>query len=175
MRERLGEDLSDMDLTGMATFAAGSTGADCERFVRGARRRARVVDRPMLPSDLRDELGGDVVQSDKDARTAAIHEAGHVVVCVDMGLHTVASASMRADGDRLGGTAAIGAREFLVDAEGVCRRLVMLLAGRAAEEVLVGVQTSGAGGGQDSDLARATVLTLAAMVSLGLDRDHGRL
>ena len=41
LREQLGGDLSGVDLSGVVLLATGATGADCERFVRGARRRAR--------------------------------------------------------------------------------------------------------------------------------------
>jgi hypothetical protein len=39
-------------LSGAALAAAGATGADCERFVRSARRRAREAGRAMMLADL---------------------------------------------------------------------------------------------------------------------------
>lgn len=45
--------------------------------------------------------------------------------------------------------------------------LAMLMAGRAAEQVVVGSVSAGSGGSDDSDLARATRLALAMERSLG--------
>ena len=53
------------------------------------------------------------------------------------------------------------------------RRLVFILSGRAAEEVLLGVPSSGAGGGPNSDLARATALAVEMVTSMGLDPAAG--
>jgi ATP-dependent Zn protease len=44
----------------------------------------------------------------------------------------------------------------------------MLFGGRAAEEVILGQPTGGAGGSINSDLAKATRLAIAAEVNLGL-------
>jgi cell division protease FtsH len=48
-----------------------------------------------------------------------------------------------------------------------------MLAGRAAEEVLIGEPTGGSGGGVDSDLAVATAMAASATASRGLDSDVG--
>ena len=45
----------------------------------------------------------------------------------------------------------------------------LLLAGRAAEELLLGDVSSGAGGGQSSDLARASVMIVNGLAAQGLD------
>ena len=58
LREHLGAELMDDDLSGAALAATGASGADCERLVRGARRRARTADRAMVLSDLMVEIGG---------------------------------------------------------------------------------------------------------------------
>jgi cell division protease FtsH len=47
-------------------------------------------------------------------------------------------------------------------------RTPALLAGRAAEELVLECVSSAAGGGQDSDLAQATRLAFEALASLGL-------
>ena len=52
--------------------------------------------------------------------------------------------------------------------ETIEKRLVVLLAGRVAEEVLLGMVSSGAGGGTRSDLALATRLVFEAVGMLGL-------
>ena len=58
----------------------------------------------------------------------------------------------------------------------VCdRTLVHLLAGRAAEETILGSASSGAGGDSGSDLARATLIAATAVSALGLDPQAGLL
>ena len=51
--------------------------------------------------------------------------------------------------------------------------LVILLAGRAAEQVLLGTPSSGAGGGPDCDLALATGLATTAASALGFNTKVG--
>jgi ATP-dependent Zn protease len=52
-------------------------------------------------------------------------------------------------------------------------RIVALLSGRAAEQVLLGRVTSGAGGPSGSDLQQATWLAASAAAELGLEVNHG--
>lgn len=186
LREHLGADLAGEDLAGAALAAAGLSGADCERVVRGARRRARQADRPMLISDLLTEIDGDpadhgspgidgsrwVGRSAADLRLAAVHEAGHAVaVCVlyPGGLGLV---SLREAGS-IGGRTSVAASSGFLRSGDVHRRLVVLLAGRAAEEEILGAPSSGAGGGPQSDLAKATGLAALAVASFGLDSEGG--
>lgn len=56
-----------------------------------------------------------------------------------------------------------------------CRTYQLAADVLAAEEVLVGTASSGAGGGASSDLAQATGLALRDSVSMGLDREDGLL
>ena len=78
LREHLGTDLAGADLATPALRALGSSGADCERFVRGARRRARTASRTMLLDDLISEISGE--EADEASRyLAAVHEAGHAL------------------------------------------------------------------------------------------------
>ena len=50
---------------------------------------------------------------------------------------------------------------------------MQLLAGRAAEEIVLGQPSSGAGGNGGSDLAQATRLAATASTALGLDDAAG--
>jgi cell division protease FtsH len=54
-------------------------------------------------------------------------------------------------------------------------RLMFTLAGRAAEEAILGEPSSGSGGGDASDLAVASRLALAAAASMGFDEKIGLL
>ena len=174
LREHLGDDLRDEDLRRMGSLAAGRSGADCERAVRGARRRARLRSEPMVLADLVAEL----VDATMDAASAfrvATHEAGHVVAALELGGTFVLEAvTIQATGGMKG--AMLGRwNDIFLSEDHVNDRLVVLLAGRAAEEVVLGNASSGAGGGAASDLAQATGLALRASVSMGLDRDDGLL
>lgn len=58
IRHHLGTDLADVDLADAAKAAVGASGADVERWVRGARRRTRTSNRPMVIKDLLAEVRG---------------------------------------------------------------------------------------------------------------------
>ena len=172
LREHIGSDLPDADLSGAALAAAGSSGADCERVVRGARRRARDAGRDLLLSDLLDEIGGEDGRSSADRRLVAIHEAGHAVAICVLAPGSLEAVSLRPSHGVGGATSAVRSFAY-VSAADVRRTLIIRLAGRAAEEVILGQPSSGAGGSADSDLAVATGLSTSAATSLGLDDAAG--
>jgi hypothetical protein len=167
LREHLGGDAPDADLGRAALLLLGSTGADCESIVRGARRRARCAGHAMAPSDLFDEILCADGRTPSDLYVAAVHEAGHAAAAVENG-YELRGVTIRARG-RAGGGVSIKMPSSFLSAEDVGRRLIFLLAGRAAEEVMLGKPSSGAGGGPDSDLARATLLAASAMTDLALE------
>ncbi len=174
LREHLGDDLPGEDLRRMGALALGSSGADCERLVRGARRRARSRSEPMVLADLSAELAGSGVDAATDRRIAT-HEAGHVVAAIELGgTFALEGVTIQPNGG-IGGTMLGRWNDVFLSEDIVRDRLVVLLAGRAAEEVVLGNASSGAGGGVVSDLAQATGLALRASVSMGLDSDHGLL
>ena len=83
LRFHLGKDLPDADLGGLAVALVGSTGADVEKLVRDARRRARQPVRPLLLEDLFAALGGGLADLEPAyLERIAIHEAGHAVAAV---------------------------------------------------------------------------------------------
>ena len=173
LREHLGADLADESLSGAALAAAGASGADCERVVRGARRRAREASRPMLLSDLMEEIGGSDSRTEAELRVVAIHEAGHAVADCEFHPGDLAAVTLRANGSDGGRTISTRRRSRHMLAADVHLRLVGLLAGRAAEEVILGEPSSGAGGAADCDLAIATQLAATAASALGLDVSAG--
>jgi ATP-dependent Zn protease len=163
-RVRLGDDLRGANLFEIVELAAGMTGADVERVVKDGRRAARRDGRALALEDLRYALVGGDEGSDELRWRTAIHEAGHVTVDVlRFGAEGVVAnttptnrrlgMSMRTTGPAFAGTA----REYRSWIE-------VLLAGRAAEEALLGDTSHGA---QD-DIAQATELTCAMLGSLGL-------
>ncbi|AOF89997.1 ATP-dependent Zn protease [Sinorhizobium sp. RAC02] len=154
-------------LNKLATRAMGMTGADIERIVRQARLKARRQKRSIRYEDIEEGIRMDRPQVPYDLRWRfAIHESGHAVVHNALRLGPIHGLNIDTPGgggySQLGFTASgsdtLGYREDM---------LAMLMAGRAAEQIVVGSVSAGSGGTDDSDLARATRLALAMERSLG--------
>lgn len=151
----------------LATRAMGLTGADVERIVRQARLKARREKRAIRYEDIEEGIRMDRPQLPYDLRWRfAIHEAGHAVVHHALRLGPIHGLNIDTPGgggySQLGFTASgsdtLGYREDM---------LVMLMAGRAAEQIVVGKVSSGSAGSDESDLARATRMALAMERRLG--------
>lgn len=173
LREHLGPDLAGEDLSTAALVATGASGADCERIVRGARRRARSGQRDMVMTDLLDEIGGADDRSPEDLWTAAVHEAGHVVMTCALRPGRLKMVSLQRGTVSGGFMSASLSTSGYVRASDLQEHLMILLGGRAAEEVLLGAPSSGAGGTSASDLATATHLATLADTAFGLDDAAG--
>ena len=172
-REHLGTDLAHDTLEEIAVLAAGASGADVERYVRGARRRARQADRAMAAVDLLQEVNGPD-RSDAEMRLVSIHEAGHAVAAHALGLGFTA-VTLRGSGRQSGGVYSAPLPPHPTAAD-IMERLIYVLAGRAAEQVLLGSVSAGSGGAADSDLGQATMLAAEAAAGLGLEEErHGLL
>jgi len=168
LRHHLGpEHLPDADLSVVARLCLGGTGADVERVVRGARRRARTDRRAMVIDDLLAEVRGDGTNVDPTVfRLACVHESGHAVAIAVLAPGSLQSVSVRSR-DGVGGVTRSRDKPVPTVAD-IEAKLIALLAGRAAEKLVLGQLSAGAGGSADSDLALATQLALASAVSLGL-------
>ena len=166
LRHHLGKDLAGVDLMPAALAAYGASGADAARWVRTARQAARHAGRGLVMADLLAAIRGDSapMQPDERRRTA-IHEAGHAIAVHMEALGAVDRVSVIGRGEAAGMT--LLRLDGGTTRQRLQQRLVALLAGRAAEEVLLGEPSAGAGGGSASDLARATLLGAAMEVSLG--------
>ena len=150
----------------LATRAMGLTGADVERIVRQARLQARREKRPIRFEDLEEGIRMDRPQLPYDLRWRfAIHEAGHAVVhhALNLGpIHGINIDTASGGYSQLGFTAS-GSDTLRFHED----MLAMFMAGRAAEHIVTGTVSSGSGGADHSDLARATRLALAMERSLG--------
>jgi ATP-dependent Zn protease len=173
IREHLGGDLAGEDLHSAALLAFGSTGADVERLVRGARRRARTADRPMILADLLGEIGGKDRRTPEELLRSAVHEAGHAVAASEIGMAVRAVTIRLTDGD--GGFLSCARRSCFSTDHDIHDELVCLLAGRAAEQVVLGEPSDGCGGDPTSDLALATRLAARALSEFGFDGERGLL
>lgn len=163
----LGTDTTDMQgqLQLAARACRGMTPADVEQACRDARRRARkLFGRGALPGDVvmaLVERRGDV--DPRIERLTAVHEAGHAVAGLLLGLklgHVDIDRSQTSIQSRAAPTTA------MVEVE-----ITMVLAGRAAETVLIGEVTSGS----KIDLAQATKAAMAYHVECGFVETFGLL
>jgi ATP-dependent Zn protease len=165
LRHHLGEQLPDADLMPAALAARGATGADVEAYVRRARGAARRGRRPLALDDLLAEVRAKREPPSREVRCLlAVHEAGHAVAATVLGCMEVLGVSI---GDRSGLTeiARVDGNTSLKHCHDI---LIMLLAGRAAEELVLGIPSAGAGGMPGSDLARATELAKDIELRFGL-------
>ena len=166
LRTHLAADLADADLREVALAARGGTGADVERFVREARGRARRAGRPINIQDLLEAVRNGQSEWPADVRRrVAYHEAGHAIAFLALGIAEPKALS-------IGGTGGL-AESDLGEMRAITRShlekfLVALLAGRAAEQLTFGEATAGAGGSDDSDLGRATMLATRLETDYGL-------
>ncbi|MGY4480150.1 AAA family ATPase [Bradyrhizobium sp. USDA 3364] len=156
-RFHLGPDLlPNQDLTPIALAAAGKTGADVEAWVRRAKSRARRAKRDLVVEDVLHEVrsGRDGLPDDL-RRTLSVHEAGHLVVGLALAVFEPQALTIL---DRGASTRMRLSWANLQTRIGIENCITALLAGRAAEEVILGVHkaTVGAGHGEDSDFSLAT-------------------
>lgn len=170
-RHHLDAELADADLSQVVLPLVGATGADVARLVRDARRRARQAGRPLRVDDLLAEIGG-AGQDNRPAtyrRVLAVHEAGHALVGALHEPEALVMVTLRPEGRAAARTRwQPGASTALTRAQ-LDIALQRLLAGRAAEEVLLGEVSAGAGGTAFSDLGEATLLAVSAATALGLE------
>jgi ATP-dependent Zn protease len=150
----------------LALLALGKTGADVERMVREVRRTARRSGQPVSWTDLENALrAGQADMSADLRRRAAVHEAGHAVVYTITGIAEVQSASIGLHG--VGMVTTIPSSSIPQNETWLMQSIACLLGGRAAELIVIGEALAGGGGADESDLARATAMALAAETSLG--------
>ena len=168
-RHHLGDGIDQAVIDRVAMQMAGTiSGADVVRIARDARRRARLARRPLDGDDLIAVAIPPDTRSPTMIRRIAIHEAGHAVVRMAMGKVPAALSLIAGDGGAGHVRYAIGDDGFEGLAVDLHRHVVALLAGRAAEEVVLGAASAGAGGSDGSDLAQATRLLARMEGSLGL-------
>lgn len=172
---------SDIVLRPLAEAAFGRTGADISLIVRGALRRARMAHRQFCQDDLLAELYERPLDRDLDRplagegiRRVALHEAGHALVRIKTG-STFGRISFVSIVPRPDGSLGFVALKPNTDAatlnrEDFLSHLQVALAGRAAEEAFYGPESvgAGAGGSENSDLAKATNMAFEMICRLGL-------
>lgn len=155
----------------LAVLALGRTGADIERLVREARQVARRQKRALTWTDIKHALRGDrKPMSDALLWRICIHEAGHAIAWTLFEVGEVISVMI--GGDELGQVMTRRFEDVPTTEDWLMKTIACLLAGRVAELVAFGNVVAGAGGGDNSDLAKATTLALAAETTFGFSDDR---
>ncbi|MEJ1979043.1 MAG: AAA family ATPase [Acetobacteraceae bacterium] len=163
-----GQDLAGIDLGPAARLAQGLTGADCARVVRGTRRTARQAGRMVTEADLLAELDAPEKRGPKLLMRIAIHEAGHAVAAVVLRPGKLIGATILERGPSGGSVSSSVTDQPESVRDGIGDLICQVLAGRAAEQALLGGTVSGgSGGGPGCDLAQATAWALAEETAFG--------
>ncbi|MBJ3786400.1 AAA family ATPase [Devosia sediminis] len=166
-RQHLGAELADADLSGVAALSLGHTGADVVGWIKSAKAIARSQTRPMMLADLVEAVCPTSSMSQEDNYRVAVHEAGHAVAA-DV-LNTMQVKSIALTGGSIGGRVIYEKdSKPILSLQDNLDFVVQLLAGRAAEEMVFGTVSGGAGGSNESDLARASALVASCHLSWGL-------
>ncbi len=160
-RHQLAGDLAGADLALFGQVAEGSTAAEVMQIVRRARGTARTAGRDLQLDDLIDAVTPPLDVTPEDARRITIHEAGHAVVSVALGVDELVG--LQIGGSGLGSTKHKHGNE-LDTRQSIENRVVMTLAGRAAELVCIGDISSGS----NRDLVNAVRAVSAVHAALGL-------
>ncbi len=169
-----------VDLSVLARGTPGFSGADIENLVneaalRGARMNRDAItmgdfeyakDKVLMGSERRS-----LILSEEERRSTAFHEAGHTVCALKLkNADPIHKVSIVPRGMALGVTQQLPEgdrhsyhKEYLLD------RLVVMLGGRASEQIFLGTLTTGAGNDleQATDLARHMVATWGMSEKLG--------
>lgn len=155
----------------LATRAMGLTGADIERIVREARLKARRDKRAISYEDIEVGIRGNRPPVPYNLRwRLAFHEAGHAVVHHALDLGPVRGLNIDTG---QGGYNLVGFHLWAIDTRDWYENmLTMLMAGRAAEKLMLRRVSSGSGGADDSDLARATRIAFDMERTLGFGTEH---
>ncbi|MDO1582464.1 AAA family ATPase [Rhizobium oryzicola] len=161
-------------LAPLRASTVGMTGADLAKVARDARRLARREKRMLTVDDLRAALPEVVRIEGEYRRSIAVHEAGHTVVGNELkhgaylGTQIVDQVVMNGS-DQNGGAAYFDLpRVSRRDRDFYHGQITIMLAGLAAEEVVLGSTSDGAGSGSNSDLAMATRVATITETMFGM-------
>jgi len=170
-RWHLAKALAGADLTEVAAAANGMTGAEVAATVRDAKASARRDRVPLAPGHLMTAVRDRRPPLDPSLRRlVALHESGHAIVAHATSCAHPHQLTLNAGG----GWAAMRRPAIKMQRADFEREIACLLAGRAAETLVLGQPSGGAGGSADSDLARATETAAAMEYSWGLG-EHATL
>ncbi|TBY27448.1 AAA family ATPase [Rhizobium leguminosarum] len=170
-RTYFGTQLTDHEADAISAATAGLTGAHFEKVSREARRAARRAGRQVSFDDVMSALPPSRKIVSGERRAIAIHEAGHAVVGVRLGvglLSTVAVPWEAHAGQPMGFAHFEFEEDPIVDRQGCLDHIALLLGGRAAEEVVLNTAFEGAGAAEGADLHKASDLATRMELQLGM-------
>ena len=171
----------DVDLRKLAQATAGAVGADLANLVneaalRAVRKGRQAVNQEDLLVSFETVIAGtekkNTVLTDMEKRLVAYHEVGHALIAA-LSKHAQPVSKITIvphTSGALGYTMQMPEEEkFLHTAEELMGELRTLVGGRAAEQVVFGVKTTGA----SNDLQRATALARSMIAQYGMSDEIG--
>ncbi len=170
----------DVDLNDIARSTPGFVGADLENLVNeaailAARRDKKIIEHPEFMEAIERVIAGPERRSrlinENEKRIIAYHEAGHAVVINALPeADTVQKVSIISRGEAGGYTMAFPEEDrVLKSRQQLVSDMVVLLGGRAAEDIVFSDITSGA----SNDLERVTKLARTMVMRLGMSEELG--
>ena len=170
----------DVDLKIVARSTPGFSGADIENLVNEAALKAARSDNASLTMDdfefAKDKviMGAErksMVISDHERKVTAYHEAGHALVAkLTPGTDPVHKVTIIPRGMALGLTQQLPSEDkYMLTRDYLLKTIAVLLAGRAAEEIIYNERTTGAG----NDLERATEMARKMVTEWGMSEKVG--
>lgn len=171
-----------IDLESIARGTPGFSGADLENLVNEAALNAARTDKTYVSMDdferAKDKvmMGAErksMVISEEDKRITAFHEAGHTLVGKKLaGLDPIHKVSIIPRGMALGVTQTLPEKDSLnLSKKKAINMIAFLFGGRAAEEIVFGDITTGAG----NDIERATDIARRMVCEWGMSEKLGPL
>jgi hypothetical protein len=165
LRQHLKVDFPADALELLARHAVGHSLASIDAAIRAARSEARHTGQPLDLAILRAQLRLAPEEEDREVLWRyAVHEAGHTVVAAALRLGTIQRMSISRDGGQVASQLVIGHGVLTEIENEICHDL----AGRAAERLVFGSVSAGAGGSLASDLSQATRRALMIETNWGL-------
>lgn len=153
----IGGGIAKTDLVGLAPHLVGRSGADIEKLVRDARATARRAGRILSVEDLHSQLPDPMKGlPSQTRRRIGVYRKGQRLVAQVLGLAEMTINEQHHDLRRL---LTPGLSEERFPTEQLCDDvLTVIMAGRAAEEIVFGDVSVYGSGAPDSDLAAATAI-----------------
>ena len=170
---------SSVDFKEIARMTVGFTGADLANLLNEAALLASRRNKSLIGMDDIEEAFIKViagpkkksrVMKDEERKNTAYHEAGHAMLAYYLDLDPVQQISIIPSGGALGYTLNPPAEDkYSVYKSEMKRKIAMLLAGRAAEEIINGDVS----GGASNDIQRATDIAKQMVTRLGMSERLG--
>jgi cell division protease FtsH len=172
----------DVDLDEVARGTPGFSGADLENLLNeaailAARRNRDKVSRKDVDDAIDKILMGlereNIAITTQERRLVAYHEGGHAVVAAVLpNTDPIHKVTIVPRGQAMGVTQQVPEREkYIYPRDYLLNRLAVMMGGRAAEQIVAGIVTSGAA----DDLKQATVLARRMVLEWGMGESLGQM